>query len=169
MAATVEDADTWKAETLTRVADIYNQRFDWAGATTAYEELLTISPGNQQALRQLIDLYFKQAKTSEATKKLDDLLAIYQRQNPFQALELLKELSSSYPDNMPLRERLAVAYVQNDMTREAIAEYDTLGEMQMENGLRDQAIHTIQAIINLGPDDVEGYQRLLSQISGGSV
>ena len=55
------------------------------------------------------------------------------------------------------------------MNREAIAEYDALGEMQMENGLRDQAVQTIQAIINLGPDDVEGYQRLLGQISGGAL
>jgi hypothetical protein len=41
--------------------------------------------------------------------------------------------------------------------------------MQMENGLRDEAIQTIQAIINLGPNDVEGYRRLLAQISGGVV
>ena len=51
---------------------------------------------------------------------------------------------------MSLRQRLAVAYAQNDMKHEAIAEYDALGEMQMENGLRDQAVQTIQAIINLG-------------------
>ena len=69
---------------------------------------------------------------------------------------------------MLLRERLAVAYVQNNMTREAIAQYDTLGEMQLENGLRDQAIQTVQAIINLGPPDVEGYRRLLAQISGSA-
>jgi hypothetical protein len=70
---------------------------------------------------------------------------------------------------MALRQRLAISYVQNNMNREAIAEYDALGEMQMEKGLRDQAIQTIQASINLGPDDVEGYQRLLGQISGGAL
>jgi hypothetical protein len=69
---------------------------------------------------------------------------------------------------MLLRQRLAVAFAQNNMNREAIAEYDALGEMQMERGLRDQAVQTIQAIINLGPDDVEGYRRLLDQIRGGS-
>jgi hypothetical protein len=41
--------------------------------------------------------------------------------------------------------------------------------MQLEKGLRDQAIQTIQAIINLGPDDVEGYRRLLEQIRGGAI
>jgi hypothetical protein len=82
---------------------------------------------------------------------------------------LLKELTSLYPDDMFLRQRLAVAFAQNGMTREAIKEYDTLGEMQLENGLRSQAMQTIQAIINLGPDDLEGYRRLLTQISGGAA
>jgi hypothetical protein len=118
-------------------------------------------------LRQLVELYLKQNKLNEAAATLDKLLSVYQRQNPLKALELLKELSTYYPDNMFLRQRLAVAYVQNNMNREAIAEYDALGEMQMEHGLRDQAIQTIQAIINLGPGDVEGYRRLLEQISGG--
>lgn len=169
MAATADGANNWRSEALTRMADIYNQRFDWAGATAAYEELLTLNPSDDRSLRQLVDLYYKQNKTANATKSLDKLLAIYQRRNPLQSLDLLKELSSTYPDDMLLRQRLADAYAQNNMTREAIAEYDTLGEMQMENGLRDQAIQTIQAIINLGPDDVEGYKRLLGQISGGSM
>lgn len=82
-------------------------------------------------------------------------------------MELLKELASFYPDNLQLRQRLAIAYAQNNMKQQAIAEYDALGEMQLEKGFRDQAIQTIQAIINLGPDDIEGYRRLLGQISGG--
>ena len=68
-----------------------------------------------------------------------------------------------------LRQRLAISYVQSNKIREAVAEYDTLGEMQLERGMREQAIQSIQAIINLGPDDIEGYRKLLSQISGGAV
>jgi tetratricopeptide (TPR) repeat protein len=159
----------WKTEALTRMADIYNQRFDWASATSAYQKLIELNPNSEQFLRQLVDLYFKQSKNNEATATLDKLLSIYQRQEPLKALDLLKDLTSYYPDNMLLRQRLAVAYAQNNMNREAIAEYDALGEMQMEKGLRDQAIQTIQVIINLGPADVEGYRRLLEQIRGGSI
>jgi tetratricopeptide (TPR) repeat protein len=161
--------DYWRGEALQRMADIYNQRFDWTNATAAYEELIKINPRDERILRQLVDLYFKQNKLSEAATTLDRLLSIYQRQNPLKALELLKELTSYYSDNMFLHQRLAVAYAQNNMNREAIAEYDALGEMQMENGLRDQAVQTIQAIINLGPADVEGYRRLLEQIRGGKT
>jgi hypothetical protein len=40
--------------------------------------------------------------------------------------------------------------------------------MQLEHGLRDQAIQTIQTILNLKPEDAEGYRRLLAQISGAA-
>lgn len=169
LADSVGDGHTWKAQALKRMADIYNQRFDWAGATSAYERLLESNPQDPTTIRHLVELYYKQNKISEAATALDTVLTIYQKQSPQTALEFLKELSSTYPDDMSLRQRLAVAYTQNNMNREAIAEYDALGEMQMENGLRDQAVQTIQAIINLGPDDVEGYQRLLGQISGGAL
>lgn len=156
-----------RTKILSRMADIYNQRFDWSHATSMLEQLLEIEPNNERVLRQLVDLYYKQNKLSQATTTLDKLVAIYQRQNPRKVLELLKELSSFYPNDLYLRQQLAVAYAQNSMNREAIAVYDELGEMQLEKGLRDQAIQTIQAIINLGPDDVEGYRRLLSQLTGG--
>ncbi|MBI1882544.1 MAG: tetratricopeptide repeat protein, partial [Chloroflexi bacterium] len=169
LAATSSNANTWKADILNRTGDIYRQRFDWARATTAYEDLLKLSPNDERIQRQLIDLYYKQNKVNQATKTLDGLLAIYQKYNPPKALELLKELTSVYRDDMFLRQRLAVAFAQNGMNREAIKEYDALGEMQLENGLRSQAMQTIQAIINLGPDDVEGYRRLLTQISGGTA
>jgi tetratricopeptide (TPR) repeat protein len=169
LAAASSSVDTWKGDILMRMGDIYRQRFDWARATTAYEDLLKINPNDERIQRQLIDLYYKQNKVNQATKTLDGLLAIYQKYNPLKALDLLKELTSIYQDDLSLRQRLAVAFVQNGMNREAIKEYDVLGEMQLENGLRSQAMQTIQAIINLGPDDIEGYRRLLTQISGGTA
>jgi tetratricopeptide (TPR) repeat protein len=169
LAAKSSQPHVWKAEILSRMGDIYNQRFDWARATTAYEDLLKLSPNDERVQRQLIDLYYKQNKVGQATKILDVLLSTYQRYDPLKTLDLLRELVSLYPDDMALRQRLAVAYVQNGMKREAIAEYDALGEMQLENGLRSQAMQTIQAIINLQPDDPEGYRRLLAQISGGAI
>ena len=163
------DATRWKAEILSRMGDIYNQRFDWAGATMAYEELNKIKPNDDTIQRQLIDFYYKQNKVDQASTALDTLLGLYQRQNPMKSIEFLKDLSSGRPEDMYLRQRMAIAYAQNGMTREAIAEYDALGEMQLEKGLRNEAIQTIRAIINLGPDDTEGYKRLLTQISGGAM
>jgi tetratricopeptide (TPR) repeat protein len=70
LAATSPNANTWKADILSRMGDIYNQRFDWARATTAYEDLLKINSNDERTQRQLIDLYYKQNKVNQATKKL---------------------------------------------------------------------------------------------------
>ena len=69
----------WKQQALFRIADIYNQRFDWPKATDSLEQLRQLQPNNEQVISQLIDLYFKQGKTSQALGRLDELLAIYQR------------------------------------------------------------------------------------------
>jgi len=169
LAATIENANTWRVQILRRMGDIYNQRFDWSKATAAYEELSNIDPNNERAQHELIDLYYKQNKTDQAIVKLDNLLSVYQRQNPAKSLEMLRELVPIYPNDMAIRQRLAVAYVQNGMNKEAIAEYDALGEIQLEQGYRDQAIQTIQAILNLEPEDPKGYERLLSKIKGGGI
>jgi hypothetical protein len=50
------------------------------------------------------------------------------------------------------------------MKREAIAELDALGEMQLEAGLRDEAVQTVKQIIALKPANVEAYRRLLDHI-----
>lgn len=162
-------ANNWKINILGRVGDICTQRFDWAGATRAYEEMNKLKPNDERIQRRLIDFYYKQNRIKEAITTLDNLLDFYQRQQPLKTVELLKDLSANNPDDLTLRQRLAIAYAQNGMTQEAIAEYDALGEMQLENGLRNEAIQTIQAILNLGPEDPEGYRRLLAQLGGGAV
>ena len=170
LAADVANTNTWKVDILSSMGDIYNQRFDWARAAAAYEELRKIKPNDERTLRQLIDLYFKQRKSDEGISALDGMLGIYQQQKqPAKSLELLKELAVNYPENIPLRRRLALTYSQNDMKQQAIAEYDAIGEMEMENGRWDEAAETIQAILKLGPADAEGYRLLLSKIRGGDV
>jgi hypothetical protein len=50
------------------------------------------------------------------------------------------------------------------MKEEAIKELDTLGELQLDAGLREQAQATVRFIISLRPQNIEAYQQLLSQI-----
>jgi hypothetical protein len=65
---------------------------------------------------------------------------------------------------MALRARLARAYIDASMKEEAINELDTLGEMQLDAGLREQARATIKFIITLKPPNVDSYQQLLEQM-----
>jgi hypothetical protein len=50
------------------------------------------------------------------------------------------------------------------MKDEAVSELDTVGEMQLAAGLTQEAARTIQAIIRLGPQNVDGYRQLLDQL-----
>jgi len=169
LTTSLENADPWKVEILGQIGDIYNQRFDWTRAATAFEELLQINPHDERILRQQVDLYFKQRKMDQAIEVLDRLLNVYQqREQPELPLDLLKELVVNYPEEMYLRQKLAEAYIQNRMKQSAIAELDALGEMQLEKGLRGEATRTIETILELQPEDVEGYRRLLAQIGGGA-
>ncbi|MEW5956353.1 MAG: tetratricopeptide repeat protein, partial [Chloroflexota bacterium] len=168
LTADAANGDTWKVEILNSMGDIYNQRFDWSRAAAAFEELRKIRPNDERTLRQLVDLYFKQRKSEQGVAALDSLMTFYQQQRQGQKLlELLKELVVNYPENVMLRQRLAVIYSRSNLKKQAIAEYDALGEMQMEKGLWDEAVQTIQRILELGPEDAEGYRLLLSKIRGG--
>jgi predicted Zn-dependent protease len=59
--------------------------------------------------------------------------------------------------------------MQDGRKNEAIAEYDILGEMQLNQGQRNQAIQTIQAILKMKPDNPDGYRQLLAQIQKGTI
>jgi tetratricopeptide (TPR) repeat protein len=161
---------SWKTNILHRMGDIYNQRVDWAQAIKAYEAIVATSPRDERAQMALIDLYYKQGQNNKALKSLDVLLGIYQSAGQTRkVLDVLREAVQTRPEEMGLRARLAAVYARQGMVKQAIAEYDALGEMQLEAGLRAEAARTIQTIISLGPDDVEGYRRLYSQIKGSGL
>jgi tetratricopeptide (TPR) repeat protein len=152
------------------MGDIYNQRVDWAQATAAYEAIAALTPDDERAQLALTDLYYKQGENEKALQSLDRLLGVYQSSgNTLKNLTVLQEAVHARPEEMGLRARLAAAYARQGMVKEAIAEYDALGEMQLEAGLREDAARTIQTIISLGPDDPEGYSGLYAQIKGSGT
>jgi tetratricopeptide (TPR) repeat protein len=160
----------WKVDILHRIGDIYNQRVDWGEAADAYESIVAIAPNDERSRLALVDLYYKTGQSKKALQALDALLGIYQSaDNQQKILAVLQEIVQARPEEMGLRARLAATYARHGMTKQAIAEYDALGEMQLEAGLREEAARTIQTIISLGPDDIEGYRRLFSQIKGGAL
>jgi tetratricopeptide (TPR) repeat protein len=170
LASSSGDETGWKVNILHRMGDTYNQRVDWAQATVAYESIVSLSSDDERAQLALVDLYFKQGENEKALQSLDSLLSVYQSTDKMQKiLTVLQEAVQTRPEEMGLRSRLAAAFARQGMSREAMAEYDALGEMQLEAGLREEAARTIQTIISLGPDDAEGYRRLFSQIKGGGL
>ena len=165
LASRASNERTWKVQILHKIGDINLQRVDWRRATAAYEEIKALSPEDEKVRTHLFDLYQKQGQMNKALAELEELVKYYQAKGqPQKALSVLKEAIQLRPQEMSLRALLAQVYVQQGMKREAIAELDALGEMQLEAGLRDEAIQTVKQIIALEPANVEAYRQLLDHI-----
>jgi tetratricopeptide (TPR) repeat protein len=165
LASQASNERKWKVQILHKIGDINMQRVDWRRATAAYEEIKALSPDDEQARTYLFDLYQKQGQINKALAELKELVRYYEAKGqPQKALSILEDAVQLRPQEMSLRALLAQVYTQQGMKREAIAELDALGEMQLEAGLRDEAVQTVKQIIALEPANVEAYRQLLDHI-----
>jgi tetratricopeptide (TPR) repeat protein len=155
----------WPSQVLHRAGDIHAQRLDWRQAIRAYRRIKNGNARDTRARSALIDLYFKSGQRDQALDELDELLELHKaRGNVSQGVDTIQDALRSRPDELGLHMRLARLYVDLGKNKEAIAELDTIGELQLGMGQTKAAQSTIQAIIRLRPDNVEGYQQLLAQL-----
>lgn len=149
------------------LADISQMRLNTRQAQRIYEEIIEIIPEEEKALRSLVDIYLSQANHLEMIKRLDALLGIYARKGMVTRItQTLDDLVRSYPAETALRVRLASIYRKLGQVTAAIEQLDALGELQLDAGLNKDAANTIRQIIQLKPDRIEEYRRLLQQLNG---
>jgi tetratricopeptide (TPR) repeat protein len=159
------DEQEWHVRLLRKIADLHMRRVNWRDAVEVYQQLVALAPDDERARIHLIDLNYKLGHTKQADKEVVTMVKYYRAQGENErALALLQEATRLQPQQMALRARLARAYIDAGRREEAIAELDTLGELQLERGLREQAITTVRFIISLKPKNVEAYQQLLAQL-----
>jgi len=155
----------WPSKVLHRVGDIHAQRLDWRQAIRAYRRIKNVNPEDAKARSALVDLYFKSGQRDQALKELDELLDLHKAHGKSaQLVETLRDALHSRPDDLDLHMRLARVYHDQGRKEEAISELDAIGELQLGMGMTQAAQRTIQAIIRLGPDNVDGYRQLLAQL-----
>jgi tetratricopeptide (TPR) repeat protein len=158
-------ATDWEVRILHRVADLHVQRVRWKRAVAIYEKIRELSPGDEEARLRLVDLRYRLGQEDIALAELDSLIVHYGKEREFQKIiKTLRELVDSRPQDIPLRSRLSRIYVEAGMQQEAIAELDTLGELQLEAGLKRDTINTLRTIISLKPRHKEGYTQLLQEL-----
>jgi tetratricopeptide (TPR) repeat protein len=155
----------WQSKVLHHAGDMHTQRLDWRQAIRAYRRIKHVDAQDTKARAALIDLYFKSGQRDQAFDELDELLELHQaRDQSSQLVEILQDTLRSRPDELDLHLRLAKVYVDQGKRRDAISELDAIGELQLGMGRTQDARRTIQAIIRLGPDNVDGYRQLLAQL-----
>ncbi len=153
---------------LDQMGDIDLSRLDWRQALDDYNHICELDPRNEKARSLVIDLNLRLGQEEPAGRALDiHLEQLVEQNRASEALELLEELAREHPGKQALHSRLADAYRAAGRKADSIAQYDALGEIQLDAGQTKEAIKTIRTILNLDPPNVEGYQELLRNIEGG--
>jgi tetratricopeptide (TPR) repeat protein len=159
---------SWSLKILHQMADIDLSRLDWRRALRVFEQIRTINPSDDKARGNVIDLNLRLGQEEQAAKELDSYLEhLVETGRSAEALGKLEELAREHPGKQTLHGRLAEAYRAAGRKADAIAQYDALGEIQLDAGRVQDAIRTIQRIIELEPPDVEGYVELLQNLQAG--
>ena len=159
------DEKEWRLRLLRKMADVQMRRGRWREASELFQQIVALDPENERARLHLIDLYYKLGRPKQADRQVVEMLEFYRsRGEDERALALLQEAVRLQPQQMALRARMARAYIDAGMREEAIKELDALGELQLDAGLRDQAMGTVRLIISLKPKNVEAYRQLLAQM-----
>jgi len=153
---------------LHKMGELDMERLEYRGALRTYQQVVETAPDDARARRALIEINYRLNNGLQGIKEVDQLLQVYARQKRGDLiLEMLEELSSSYPDDMGLRARLGRVYQQTNQAAKAVVQYEELRRLQAAAGLHDEARQTIKLIIGLNPPGVEQYQQLLQQMGGG--
>ena len=156
----------WAVCILHKIGDIDMQRVDWKRATEIYEQIRNIAPDDERARLTLMELHHRFNRPELAIAELDGLLRIYHESNKTQRIfTILEDMVGKQPDDIPLRTRLAQAYLDAGHVQQALEHLDKLGDLQLEAGRYEDAQATIRAIIALRPPNVAVYQQLLEQLS----
>jgi tetratricopeptide (TPR) repeat protein len=160
---------TWSVKILHLIGDIDLARLDWRRSLRVYEQIRSIDPSDEKARGQVIDLNLRLGQEEQAGKELDSYLEyLVDVGRSAEALAKLEDMAREYPGKQALHTRLAEAYRAAGRKADAIAQYDALGEIQLDAGRIEDAIRTIETIVSLDPPDAEGYQDLLQNLKSGA-
>ncbi|RLC68092.1 MAG: hypothetical protein DRI48_00540 [Chloroflexi bacterium] len=156
----------WEIRILHKIGDIDMQRVDWKHAIEVYERIRELAPDDERARLTLMNLYHRMNRPEAALVELDSLLKTYRKSGKAQRIfTILEDAVRERPEDIPLRTRLAQAYLNAGNVEEALVHLDKLGDLQLEAGRYEDAKMTIKAIIALHPPNTAAYQQLLDQIS----
>ncbi len=155
----------WSVKLLHKLGDIDLQRLNWHEAQRVYEQIKALAPDDEPARATLIDLLFRLDNSQQALAETDAYLRqLLTARNTAGAISLLQEMVETHPKEAGLVARLGRLYQDTGRRAEAIAQYDRLGELQLQAGQTAQATETIRTILALKPDDPSAYQQLLDEL-----
>jgi tetratricopeptide (TPR) repeat protein len=157
----------WEIRILHRMADLDMQRLDWNAAIRDYEQITEISPGDERAHLGLLRLYTRVGRVQRGIAALDRLIRRYlETRRVEKAVAILEDLVQEEPASIPLRFRAARLCLSAGKREQALEHLDILGDLQLQAGQDEAALKTIENILSLNPENVEGYMELYRDLGG---
>jgi len=159
----------WNVHILQRMADIDMQRLDWKQALRVYEQIRTLSPDDDSAHKQLIELNLRMGQQDRAMSELEGYITHLESQNKQElALTFLEDLVRDHDEQPLLKRTLAALLHRMGRITDAIPILDQLGEVLIQKGDKQGAMDVINQIVLMNPPNVQDYRALLNQMRGGA-
>lgn len=170
-----------QGELVRRLADIYADQGDLAGAERALLEAKHHLPYDRVVYTKLADVYFRQGKLSEALAQLEDLATYYEsRQDLDRALQALEDAARLAPNNIAVGNRLAKLNIRRGYLDQGVEGLVKVAEQQRRAGRLKDAVANLQQaadvhwtlgkhaearvlydkIVQIAPNDVDARQWL---------
>ena len=139
---------------------------DWRKALGVYEQLRSLSPADESARRNLVQLNLRLSEETKANAELDDYLDHLKSQSEDDVAEnFLQRLTEENPKYVMAHRRLAEHYQDKGERDKAIAEWNKAGEVLVDGGDEEGAKVAVRAILSLNPPNPEPYQKFLQKLS----
>ncbi len=165
LAKTLPGDTSWRIKLHQRLADIDIQRLDWESALQTYLEISELLPQNQKTSITIVDLNYRLGNKSDADKEIDRFTKQFDPESQLDSIkEYLLLLKEEKPDEDYIVRQLISLYKHLGLMEQAISELDSLGDMLLEAGRKQEAVQVIQEIISFSPSNIEDYQKLLEQL-----
>jgi len=155
----------WNIHILQRMADIDMQRLDWKQAIRIYEQIRTLRPDDEGVRKNIIELSLRMGQSAQANAEIETYLTYLQTHgHSEQGIKFVEELLVERPNDLVLRRALAQVYQQAGRVEEAIAQLDSLAEVMLREGHKEEAMVVINQILLMRPPNSDQYRQLLMQL-----
>lgn len=156
---------SWSTRILKHMADIDMQRLDWRQALRVYEQLRTLSPGDEVTRKRLIELNVNLGKRGQAATELENYISYLSSiAKETDAILFLEDMVTENQDLALARVRLAELYQQMGRNQDAIGQWDKVAEIMVDRGELERAKEAVRAILVLNPPNAEQYRLALQKL-----
>jgi len=158
--------ESWRIRIFHRIADIDVQSLNWRQGLTIYQKILAVRPNDIDASNSLVDLNFRLGERAQALNGIEALVRTLNNESrEEEGCQFLEKLSKDWSEQAMIKSFLAEQYIVMDRVDDAIAQLDLAREIFFDTRDKKGALNILKRIIELEPDDIGKYQKLLERIT----